>query len=444
MATKFIDLETAAQELGISVDKLSEMRENNEIRGFRDGATWKFKPEDVEQLKGTIQAGGSDLNLDDRDDSTALPEAPDSILLSEVELGASGPVGSSTVIGQSATKDPSDEEFKATVEDLESSSLSLSGPSLSGNAGDSLILGDGDGSSESKPDNTTDAASDVLGGESSESIADAGSEIQLAGSDSLSLELDLSGSDVASSPTTGAAEATGDGQAEGDSTSSTESEDSAISVTDDEEVLVLGGTGSDVVGASDSGISLSDPADSGISLEASDVGLGGSALGSDDSLLLGEEDLVSVGSESAVGSSPSQLQQDDDFLLTPLEDAMGDDSESSSQVIALDDPDSGFDPASATVMEGGGDVDLAMLEGDEEGGGAATLIQAPTEQIVIQQPVVRELPYSVWNLLSLFVCIVLLAVSGMLMYDLVRQVWSWEGVHPVNSGLMDAIIGMFR
>lgn len=433
MATKFIDLETAAQELGISADKLSEMRENNEIRGFRDGATWKFKPEDVEQLKGTIAAGGSDLNLDDRDNSTALPEAPDSILLSEVELGASGPVGSSTVIGQSATKDPSGEEFKATVEDLESSSLSLSG-----NAGDSLILGDG----PSEPDrgNTTDAASDVLGGGQSESMADAGSEIQLAGSDSLSLELDLSDSDAASSPTAGAAE----GQAEGDSTSNTESEDSAISVTDDEDVLVLGGTGSDVVGASDSGISLNDPADSGISLEASDVGLGGSALGSDDSLLLGEEDLVSVSSESGVGSSPSQLQQDDDFLLTPLEDAMGDDSESSSQVIALDDPDSGFDPASATVMEGGGDVDLAMLGGDEEGGGAATLIQPEAEQIVIQQPVVRELPYSVWNLLSLFFCIVLIAVSGMLMYDLVRQVWSWEGVHPVNSGLMDAIIGMFR
>ena len=434
MATKFIDLETAAQELGISTDKLSEMRENNEIRGFRDGATWKFKPEDVEQLKGTIEAGGSDLNLDDRDDSTALPEAPDSILLSEVELGASGSVGSSTVIGQSATKDLSEEEFKATVEDLESSSLSLSG-----NAGDSLILGDGP--SKQDGENTTDASSDVLGGGQSESMADAGSEIQLAGSDSLSLELDLSGSDAASSPTTGGTDV---GQAEGDNTSNTESEDSAISVTDDDDVLVLGGTGSDVVGASDSGISLSDPADSGISLEASDVGLGGSALGSDDSLLLGEEDLVSVSSESGVGSSPSQLQQDDDFLLTPLEDAMGDDSESSSQVIALDDPDSGFDPASATVMEGGGDVDLAMLGGDEEGGGAATLIQPEPEQIVIQQPVVRELPYSVWNLLSLFFCIVLLAVSGMLMYDLVRQVWSWEGVHPVNSGLMDAIIGMFR
>ena len=437
MATKFIDLETAAKELGISADKLSEMREKNEIRGFRDGATWKFKPEDVERLKDSIEAGGSDLNLDDRDDPTALPEAPDSILLSEVELGTSGPVGSSTVIGQSATKDPSEEEFKATVEDLESSSLSLSG-----NSGDSLILGDDP--SEPQPENTTDAPSDVLGGDSGESMADAGSEIQLAGSDTLSLELDLSDSDVASSPTTGAAEGTGGGQAAGDDTATTESEESDISVTDDEDVLVLGGTGSDVVGASDSGISLSDPADSGISLEASDVGLGGSALGSDDSLLLGEEDLVSVGSETGGGSSPSQLQQEDDFLLTPLEDAMGDDSESSSQVIALDDPDSGFDPASATVMEGGGDVDLAMLGGDEEGGGAATLIQPEEERFVIQQPVIRELPYSVWNLLSLFLCIVLLAVSGMLIYDLVRQVWSWEGVHPVNSGLMDAIIGMFR
>ena len=93
MATKFVDLETAAKELGISVDKLSEMRERNEIRGFRDGATWKFKPEDVERLKGSIEAGGSGLELDDRDDPTALPDTPDSILLSEVELGASSPVG---------------------------------------------------------------------------------------------------------------------------------------------------------------------------------------------------------------------------------------------------------------------------------------------------------------------------------------------------------------
>ncbi len=425
MATKFVDLETASKELGIPVEKLTEMREKNELRGFRDGATWKFKLEDVERLKTSMDAGGSELDLDD---PLAKPDIPDSILLSEVELGGMGPVGSSTVIGQSASNDLSDEEFRVTVEALDSSDIQL--------ASDSLILGDSD----------AEPSSDVLGSETAGSVADAGSEIQLTGSDSPNLELDLSDSGTTSKQDSNIALGESEVALRDSDTasSSSSSDDSEINITDEEDgVLVLGGTGSDVVGASDSGISLNDPADSGISLEASDVGLGGSAIGSDDSLLLGEEDFLSANDAGAEGNSPSQLQQDDDFLLTPLEDALTDDSESSSQVIALDDPDSGFDPSSATVMEPGGDVDLAMLGADE--GDAATLIQPDPESIIVQQqPALPELPYSGWNLLSLFLCITLLALSGMLIYDLVRQVWSWEGIHPVNSGLMDAIIGMFR
>ena len=425
MATKFVDLETASKELGIPVEKLTEMREKNELRGFRDGATWKFKLEDVERLKTSMDAGGSELDLDD---PLAKPDIPDSILLSEVELGGMGPVGSSTVIGQSASNDLSDEEFRVTVEALDSSDIQL--------ASDSLILGDSD----------AEPSSDVLGGETGGSVADAGSEIQLTGSDSPNLELDLSDSGTTSKQDSNIALGESEVALRDSDTasSSSSSDDSEINITDEEDgVLVLGGTGSDVVGASDSGISLNDPADSGISLEASDVGLGGSVISSDDSLLLGEEDFLSANDAGAEGNSPSQLQQDDDFLLTPLEDALTDDSESSSQVIALDDPDSGFDPSSATVMEPGGDVDLAMLGADE--GDAATLIQPDPESIIVQQqPALPELPYSGWNLLSLFLCITLLALSGMLIYDLVRQVWSWEGIHPVNSGLMDAIIGMFR
>jgi hypothetical protein len=425
MATKFVDLETASKELGIPVEKLTEMREKNELRGFRDGATWKFKLEDVERLKTSMDAGGSELDLDD---PLAKPDIPDSILLSEVELGGMGPVGSSTVIGQSASNDLSDEEFRVTVEALDSSDIQL--------ASDSLILGDSD----------AEPSSDVLGSETAGSVADAGSEIQLTGSDSPNLELDLSDSGTTSKQDSNIALGESEVALRDSDTasSSSSSDDSEINITDEEDgVLVLGGAGSDVIGASDSGISLNDPADSGISLEASDVGLGGSAIGSDDSLLLGEEDFLSANDAGAEGNSPSQLQQDDDFLLTPLEDALTDDSESSSQVIALDDPDSGFDPSFATVMEPGGDVDLAMLGADE--GDAATLIQSDPESIIVQQqPALPELPYSGWNLLSLFLCITLLALSGMLIYDLVRQVWSWEGVHPVNSGLMDAIIGMFR
>ncbi len=425
MATKFVDLETASKELGIPVEKLTEMREKNELRGFRDGATWKFKLEDVERLKTSMDAGGSELDLDD---PLAKPDIPDSILLSEVELGGMGPVGSSTVIGQSASNDLSDEEFRVTVEALDSSDIQL--------ASDSLIHGDSD----------AEPSSDVLGSETTGSVADAGSEIQLTGSDSPNLELDLSDSGTTSKQDSNIALGESEVALRDSDTasSSSSSDDSEINITDEEDgVLVLGGTGSDVVGASDSGISLNDPADSGISLEASDVGLGGSVISSDDSLLLGEEDFLSANDAGAEGNSPSQLQQDDDFLLTPLEDALTDDSESSSQVIALDDPDSGFDPSSATVMEPGGDVDLAMLGADE--GDAATLIQPDPESIIVQQqPALPELPYSGWNLLSLFLCITLLALSGMLIYDLVRQVWSWEGIHPVNSGLMDAIIGMFR
>lgn len=428
MATKFVDLETASKELGIPVEKLTEMREKNELRGFRDGATWKFKLEDVERLKTSMDAGGSELDLDDPDDPLANPDIPDSILLSEVELGGMGPVGSSTVIGQSASNDLSDEEFRVTVEALDSSDIQL--------ASDSLILGDSD----------AEPSSDVLGSETAGSVADAGSEIQLTGSDSPNLELDLSDSGTTSKQDSNIALGESDIALRDSDTASpsSSSDDSEINITDEEDgVLVLGGAGSDVIGASDSGISLNDPADSGISLEASDVGLGGSAIGSDDSLLLGEEDFLSANDAGAEGNSPSQLQQDDDFLLTPLEDALTDDSESSSQVIALDDPDSGFDPSSATVMEPGGDVDLAMLGADE--GDAATLIKPGPESIIVQQqPALPELPYSGWNLLSLFLCITLLALSGMLIYDLVRQVWSWEGIHPVNSGLMDAIIGMFR
>ena len=58
MATKFIQLEEAAEQLGISVEQLVEMRSRNEVRGFRDGATWKFKSDDIEKLAEKFQAGG--------------------------------------------------------------------------------------------------------------------------------------------------------------------------------------------------------------------------------------------------------------------------------------------------------------------------------------------------------------------------------------------------
>ena len=92
-----------------------------------------------------------------------------------------------------------------------------------------------------------------------------------------------------------------------------------------------GSSASGITLSGDSGISLVDPADSGLSLEEP-LELGGSGTG--ESLELGEEDILQLAESS---KSHSGLKADDDFLLTPMEETTDvDESESGSQVIALD------------------------------------------------------------------------------------------------------------
>ena len=63
---------------------------------------------------------------------------------------------------------------------------------------------------------------------------------------------------------------------------------------------------------------------------------------------------------------------------------------------------------------------------------------------MMMAPVVPEAPFSIWNVLAMFVCVAVLCLVGMMMTDLVRNMWNWEhGTYTVNSGLMDALIEMF-
>ena len=108
------------------------------------------------------------------------------------------------------------------------------------------------------------------------------------------------------------------------------------------------GAGSDISIGGDSGISLVDPADSGLSLEAPlNLSKG------EESLELGEDDLLGMASDAG---SVSGLKSEDDFQLTPMEDLTDtEDSESGSQVIALD-------------TEGEGDEAATMVGGRPRGG----------------------------------------------------------------------------
>ncbi len=99
MAQKFYNAEEAAQKLGVSTDQLNEMRDRREVYAVRDGGAWKFKVEEIERL---IAERADQLLPDEGDPEFAeLDDDPDSILLSDVELGPSSAGASSTVIGRS-------------------------------------------------------------------------------------------------------------------------------------------------------------------------------------------------------------------------------------------------------------------------------------------------------------------------------------------------------
>ncbi|MDH3717460.1 MAG: excisionase family DNA-binding protein [Planctomycetota bacterium] len=500
MATKFIQLDEAAEQLGISVEQLVEMRSRNEIRGFRDGTTWKFKSDDVEKLAGTMQSGGSaaadttagqveevagdsDLELTLEDDAPEGSDVPqgeesvppgeisgeeddESVLLSERELGGSDVTGKSTIIDDSTE---ASDESDITLADTEGSTSDVQ------LVGDSMNKGSDIGLADSDIDLGTDDEAAQTMKQPAEPVEaqDAGSDLSLQFEDLSSLDLDSPDETAAETPADTSepgADAGSDLSIASDSGLSLEGSDVLaldsdsliespslleLSETEDEELVLGEGSGSNLMsGAGDSGISLGDPADSGLSLEEApvDLDLAGSAI--DESLVLGEDDMITLGDDLAGASGATQMKTDDDFLLTPLEGADEDLSESSSQVIPLDEFAGGGDQSQATMLLTEGQAGMELMEEDLTesptmigGVGAAAPAFAgapqPAPAGMMQFPVIPEAQYSIWNVLSLFSCIAILCLTGMLIYDVVRQMWSWEGTYSVNSDLMQAILDLF-
>lgn len=161
--SKFTGLDDAATQLGVSKEKLNELREAGRLRAYRDGASWKFRTEDIESLAADPsqldpepsgffsgpdaelpsldldsddtpqqESLGSDLSLADVDEPTVAEEKPaaepadtdsdadadeGSILLSEDELGDSSERPASTIIGRSQLQDePSDDDLQIAAD----------------------------------------------------------------------------------------------------------------------------------------------------------------------------------------------------------------------------------------------------------------------------------------------------------------------------------------
>jgi hypothetical protein len=403
MAQKYYNSAETAAILGIGVDEVKAMLDRRDLHGYRDGADWKFKVEDIDQMAKDRVA---------QQPAAHAEEAGGDVLLSEVTLGQSDVGTSGTVIAMNGMSGSA----------MHESDIHL--------AGSSIDLQESDRTKTPLP----------IKKDASDSKTAQFEELNLTLDEDLTLEdstVTLSGKPVPG----------------GSGSSGSVVDLSGKDLEDDDLVLGGSGKGSDVTIGGDSGISLVDPTDSGLSLEEP-LKL---ASSSDDSLQLGEDDVLQKG-PSATTRAAAPVTGDSDFLLTPLEEGgEGDESASGSQVIALD--------------TGGGDSGLlgdsttgamaAMLEEDLGGqplpelGSVAGLGVVPVlaaqpgalpEGAVLMQPasLLPEAPYSAWQITGLVICAILLMLCGMMMFDLLRNMWSWEGAYTVNSSLMDMVLSLFE
>ncbi len=409
-----IPLDQAAKILGITPDELVEMRERSEIHGYRDGASWKFKEEEVKRVQDELSSIDVDAEFEpDNDDS--------SILVSEEALGESSDEATSTIIGKSqdAEAEPdSDIELGDFGElNVGDSGINLSDNlSLTGSSGINLSSGSEPGSGDDLNIEPEIGTGDL----------DLASDLSL-GSGSLDLA------------------------------------DDDLSLGEDDSDLVLGGSGnleSDITlgAAGDTGINLLSPSDSGLSLDDEPMELG-SAISSLE--LPEDEDDIEIG---GVGTDDT-LQTDDEFMLSQP-DEMGDDDDSGSQVIALEES-SAFDQDAATMLQSGeeallsedpafqaagpaaaagmaldalnqADASAGFGEVAQVGGAAAAAAEMPMPAA----PTVIEAPYTLLNVLGLLCIVLCLTMAGLLMVDIARNMWAWEEGMSVSTSMTDGIISV--
>ncbi|MFN7796919.1 MAG: helix-turn-helix domain-containing protein [Planctomycetota bacterium] len=388
----YVSLEEAAKILGISTDDLVEMRSKGEIFGYRDGASWKFKQEEIDRV------------LDERGDIIGSDEA--SSFGSDVALGS---------------------DLRLAPDDAEPSDVALI-PDPSSDSGVKLV----NRSSSDKGKNKSEEAgsSDLkLVGEGSDLELGNDLKIQASGSGPLSKGKDL-GSNVLGSDL---------GVGSGSKASKGVGSELELS-GDDEDDLVLGSDSAIGIG-SESGINLMSPSDSGLSLEDEPLDLAGTGISGLD---LGAELAADPASSSKIrsisnasGIGAGLVDQNEEFQLTPSSVEADDDS--GSQVIELEDSESFADGIG--LSEGAG-LDGAVQEAGMDGGFGADELGAVAGAGAGAALAMRsaEVPYSGFWVGMLALVLVLMGLCGILTTDIIRNLWAWDGQTDYSTGLTSMLV----
>ncbi len=386
-----LNLEEAAQLLNVTNDELVKFTEDGDIKSYRDGANTKYKREELEQFATSrgIPMVDSDL-LDLLDDDEEEQDASDATV-------AGDPLG------------------------LDDDSFSLLDDDMEGDGEDSVLITKQDLSAleAAVPDEAEDLSADSSG---DLELADDDSTV-MAPVDDLGLLSDDMNFDMDDDSTI---MAPGTNVEFGDADSD---DDTQLGVVDNFGVtdgdLVLGGMDSSDVtlGAADSGITLGSPSDSGILLDGEAVDLA---------------DSESTQLELPGAADGFLIEDDNKSFNLGTPDGSEEMSDSGSQVIAISD---------SVALDNAGMEPVASL--DELGGSLDQLDEvSPGENLVpagIAPPVPVELGYSAWIVMCLMMITLVLVLTGMMMADVVKTMWSWnEGTNLSSSVIMDTIIEMFN
>jgi hypothetical protein len=434
MAAKYIELEQAAKMLGISSDELNNMRLSGEIHGVRDGSSWKFKSDELDRIadeRGISAGGESEAEAEfDLDLGTADSGASSDLHL---DLEQEDSDDSPTAIGTAADAGLRG-GGKAPAKPAPASDLGFDLDSES----DIRLVTDDTGSEVNL---VAGGSGDVLGGTDVglESTGVGTGDLDFEGSD-LNLDSDIT---LESQAKPGAGKATAGKATAGKPSASADSdvtigESEDIELGEDDELVLEGGSDAGRA-AGDTGIGLASPSDSGLNLEEEPLDLAGSSVSSlelpEDEDLLDLEDLEAEPSVASVGA-------DEDFQLAPSATLQEDEEDSGSQVIALEDSS-----AFGAPLEGGLEGAEAVLgeeaQTDEMAGALEEQEAAPVTLPTVQLAAAQDLPYSIWNVLSLLAIVVVLAITGMLMTDLVRNMWTWDETFTASTPIMDVMVRMF-
>ncbi|MFN9718721.1 MAG: helix-turn-helix domain-containing protein [Planctomycetota bacterium] len=166
MAKKYLSLEEAASQLGMTTDQLMRIREQGEIRGFADRGSWKFREQDIEEFLRSRQADSSpDMPIISGNSSSSVLDEP------EVDLASSD---SDVRLFFDESMFEGDDAGKVKDSGSDVRLTGDSGPKLEADADDEI---------------------DLSGWDSDAKLSDSDSDVQLVGA-ATEAEVDLGSTDI--------------------------------------------------------------------------------------------------------------------------------------------------------------------------------------------------------------------------------------------------------